>query len=155
MNFLRCAGVLLLPLCGWLAGNTARQKTMQHLAMLERTIVLLQRIRQEILFRRADLTGLYAHLCQEETFLLQKGAGSFQTAAPPQELTEAERRCLQECLQGLGKTEAAQEVQRLEYYIDRFQTFLRDSQCRAQQQGTLPDKIGLSAGAVLALVFWK
>lgn len=155
MNLLRCAGVMLLPLCGWLAGSTVRQKAMQHLAALEQTIALLQRIRQEIVFRRTDLTSLYNCLCREKAFLLDADAGSFQAAVPPQELAEPERCCLQECLQGLGRSEAAQEAQRLEYYISRFQSFLHDSQCKAQQQGTLPDKIGLSAGAVLALVFWK
>ena len=47
-GFLRGFGLFLLPLCGWLAGDAVQSETTLHLAVLQRTIELLQRIRQEI-----------------------------------------------------------------------------------------------------------
>lgn len=64
-SLLRGFSLLLLPLCGWLAGDAVQAKTTLHLAALQRTIELLQRIRQEIQYRRADLQSLYRQLCRE------------------------------------------------------------------------------------------
>ena len=50
-SFLHGLGLLLLPLCGWLAGDAVQAQTSLHLAALQGTIALLQRIRQEILVR--------------------------------------------------------------------------------------------------------
>ena len=57
---LRVFGALLLPLCGWLTGDAFQQRTRERLCALEWSIRLLQRIRQEIAFRWADLTQLDA-----------------------------------------------------------------------------------------------
>ena len=46
-SLLRGFSLLLLPLCGWLAGDAVQAKTTLHLAALQRTIALLQRIRQD------------------------------------------------------------------------------------------------------------
>lgn len=62
---LRVFGALLLPLCGWLTGDAFQQRTRERLCALEWSIRLLQRIRQEIAFRRADLTQLDAQLQRE------------------------------------------------------------------------------------------
>ena len=64
-SFLHGLGLLLLPLCGWLAGDAVQAQTTLHLAALQGTITLLQRIRQEIQYRRADLQSLYRQLCRE------------------------------------------------------------------------------------------
>ena len=40
----------------------------------------------------------------------------------------------------------------MEYYIARFQDSLHQAQTAAQAQAGLPQKLGLAAGAVLALV---
>lgn len=64
-SLLRGLGLLLLPLCGWLAGDAVQAQTTLHLAALQGTIALLQRIRQEIQYRRADLQSLYRQLCRE------------------------------------------------------------------------------------------
>ena len=61
-SLLRGFSLLLLPLCGWLAGDAVQAKTTWHLAALQRTIAFLQRIRQEIPYRRADLHSLYRQL---------------------------------------------------------------------------------------------
>ena len=53
---LHILGALLLPLCGWLAGDAIQARTVQHLAALQKCLALLERIRQEVAFRRADLT---------------------------------------------------------------------------------------------------
>ena len=41
-------GLLLLPLCGWLAGDAVQAQTTLHLAALQGTITLLQRIRLSV-----------------------------------------------------------------------------------------------------------
>ena len=62
----RIFGALLFLLCGWLAGDAVRQKTDRHLRALEQTLLLFQRLRQEIYYRRTDLQQLYFCLQQEE-----------------------------------------------------------------------------------------
>ena len=62
---LRVFGALLSPLCGWLTGDAFQQRTREQLCALEWSIRLLQRTRQEIAFRRADLTQLDAQLQRE------------------------------------------------------------------------------------------
>ena len=52
MRFLHEAGLLLLPFCGWLAGDLVQSRRNERLDALQQTIALLQRIRQEILYRR-------------------------------------------------------------------------------------------------------
>ena len=64
-GLLRGLGLLLLPLCGWLAGDAVQAQTSLHLTVLQGTIALVQRIRQEIQYRRADLQSLYRQLCRE------------------------------------------------------------------------------------------
>ena len=64
-SLLRGLGLLLLPLCGWLAGDAVQAQTTLHLTALQHTIELLQRIRQEIQYRRADLQSLCRQLCSE------------------------------------------------------------------------------------------
>ena len=51
-SLLHGLGLLLLPLCGWLAGDAVQAQTTLHLAALQGTIALLQHIRQEIQYRR-------------------------------------------------------------------------------------------------------
>ena len=51
--------------CGWCAGDAACQNTRQHLAALEKTLLLLQRVRQEINYRHTDLALLFRRLEQE------------------------------------------------------------------------------------------
>ena len=153
MTVIHLLGVLLLPVCGWAAGDAFQQKTEMHLHALQQTIRLLQRIRQEIEFRRADL-GLLCVQLQREGVLerLRKGQ-TFQTLSAPGLLLPEEQKCFEECMSGLGRTEAAQECERLDYYIARFQAFQQQAQQTAQAQAGLPHRLGLAAGVVLALVF--
>ena len=104
---LHILGALLLPLCGWLAGDAIQARTVQHLAALQRCLALLERIRQEVAFRRADLQQLYAELCREG--ILESGARCLQEAPPPEGLTREEQQCFRTCMSGLGRAEAQQE----------------------------------------------
>ena len=136
----RIFGALLFLLCGWLAGDAVRQKTDRHLRALEQTLLLFQRLRQEIYYRRTDLQQLYFCLQQEEL------------VPAAEALSQEEQRVFEECISGLGRAEADQECERMEYYIARFQDSLHQAQTAAQAQAGLPQKLGLAAGAVLALV---
>ena len=147
MMELRAAGALLLPVCGWLAGNAVQGRTEAHLTALQQTITLLQRIRQEIAYR------LYRQLCREG--LLPAGTEiTLQQLPAPAALTSGEQTLFSECISGLGRTQAEQECSRLAYYIARFQDALQESRQAAQKQRGLPGRLGAAAGAVLALMLF-
>ena len=120
---------------------------------MQQTIALLQRIRQEILYRRADLQALYRQLCREG-ILPQTAATLQQTPALSAALTPEEQRCFRECMDGLGRTEAVQEGERLQYYIARFEGFRQQAGQEEAARAGLPHKLGLAAGAALALALW-
>ena len=107
-SLLRGLGLLLLPLCGWLAGDAVQAQTTLHLTALQHTIELLQRIRQEIQYRRADLQSLCRQLCREG-LLPQNPGGTLQQVPAPWQLSAEERACFAECFSGIGRAEAAQE----------------------------------------------
>ena len=147
---LHILGALLLPLCGWLAGDAIQARTVQHLAALQRCLALLERIRQEVAFRRADLQQLYAELCREG--ILESGARCLQEAPPPEGLTREEQQCFRTCMSGLGRAEAQQECQRLALYITQFETFRDDLTPRLNVTMELAHKMGLSVGLAAAIL---
>ena len=149
----RICGAFLLPLCGWLTGDAFQQKTREHLRALEHCIQLLQRIRQEIDFRRADLAQLYLRLQREGLLAAAPVPGTLQALPAPDALSAAEQQCFAECMSGLGRTEAAQECERLDYYIARFQEYQQQAERAEQVQAGLPHRLGLAAGMVLAIFF--
>ena len=48
MQLFHWAAAALLLLCGWLTGSAFQVRTEQHILQLQRTVELLQRIRQEL-----------------------------------------------------------------------------------------------------------
>ena len=62
MKTLRVVCALFWLGCGWCAGDAACQNTRRHLAALEKTLLLLQRVRQEISYRHTDLAQLFRSL---------------------------------------------------------------------------------------------
>ena len=147
---LHILGALLLPLCGWLAGDAIQARAVQHLAALQRCLALLERIRQEVAFRRADLQQLYAELCREG--ILESGARCLQEAPPPEGLTREEQQCFRTCMSGLGRAEAQQECQRLALYITQFEAFRDDLTPRLNVTMELAHKMGLSVGLAAAIL---
>ena len=105
MKTLRVVCALFWLGCGWCAGDAACQNTRRHLAALEKTLLLLQRVWQEINYRHTDLALLFRRLKQEG---LVTGE-SFRGLCPLPGLTRPERDCFIECFSGLGRTEAGQE----------------------------------------------
>ena len=150
MNGLRWTGLLLFPLCGWLVGDAALAADAAHLAALRQTVRLLQRIRQEILFRRADLHWIFSRM--EEEGLTAPAEKSFSTLPAPDALTRTERRLFTECISGLGHGTDEQEGERLDYYIARFSEAQQNAFQLAQARAGLPHRLGFAAGAVLALM---
>ena len=151
-SLLRGFGLILLPLCGWLAGDAVQARTAQHLTALQHTIELLQRIRQEIQYRRADLQSLYRQLYREG-LVPQIPGGTLQQLPAPEQLSAAERACFVECFGNLGRTETAQECERLGYYTARFEDYLQQARRTEQRQAGLPHRLGLAGGMMLALLF--
>ena len=152
MQLFHWAGAALLPLCGWLTGTAFQAKAQQHIAQLQCTVELLQRIRQEIAYRRPSLAQLQHCLLQEGLLAEFGQADTLQQLAPPGLFAPEERLCFARCFAGLGQHEAAQECERLDYYAARFAEFLRRAQQQADAKAGLPGRMGLAAGAVLALL---
>lgn len=111
----------------------------------------LQRIRQEIAYRRLDLEQLQRCLVQEK-LLESDAAPKLQEIPAPERFDDAERLCFEQCFAGLGQSEAAQECERLDYYSARFEAFLHQAQQKAASGQGLPCRLGLAAGAVAALI---
>lgn len=118
---------------------------------MQRTVELLQRIRQEIAYRRLDLEQLQRCLVQEK-LLESDEAQKLQEIPAPERFDDAERLCFEQCFAGLGQSEAAQECERLDYYSARFEAFLHQAQQKAASGQGLPCRLGLAAGAVAALI---
>ena len=148
MNILRVVCALFWLGCGWCAGDAACQNTRRHLAALEKTLLLLQRVRQEISYRHTDLALLFRRLEQEGL----AAGDSFQAHCPPSGLTRPERDCFIECFSGLGRTEAEQECQRLAFYQERFTLFLQQAQEHARPPLELSHQPGFAAGLAAAIL---
>lgn len=148
MRTLRFVCALFWLGCGWCAGDVACQNARRHLTALEETLLLLQRVRQEIGYRRTDLAVLFRRLEGEGLV----AGESFQALCPPPGLTRPEVTCYIECFSGLGHTEAVQECQRLAFYQERFTAFLRQAQEHARPQLELSRKLGFAAGLAAAVL---
>ena len=146
---LRMAGALLLVICGWLAGDAVQTGCRAHVQALRWAIWLVQRLRQEIAYRQADRELLYRLLCQEDPAL--SGQGGLSQLPLPSSLTGEEQTLLQECLSGIGHAAAQQECERLDYYQLRFEKILVEAEQKEQARAALTHRLGVAAGAVLAL----
>ena len=146
-------GAMLLPLCGWLTGAALQAGKEQHILQLRHTVELLRRIRQEVAYHRPDMELLCRCLTREDLLEDLEPAEKLQALAPPASFRAEERLCFEQCFSGLGQCEAAQECERLDYYIARFEAFLQQAQQEAAACAGLTCRLGLAAGAVLALIF--
>lgn len=147
---LRGFGALCLVLCGWCVGDSICVRTSEHQRALQRTIELLDRIRREIEFRRADLASLFVRLQREG--LVGQAAGSLQELEPFPQLSRREKAAFQNCMAGLGRAEAQQECQRLVLYITQFEAFRDDLAPRLNVTMELAHKMGLSVGLAAAIL---
>ena len=147
---LRGFGALCLVLCGWCVGDSICVRTSEHQRALQRTIELLDRIRREIEFRRADLASLFVRLQREG--LVGQAAGSLQELEPFPQLSRREKAAFQNCMAGLGRAEAQQECQRLALYITQFEAFRDDLTPHLNVTMELAHKMGLSVGLAAAIL---
>lgn len=146
MKLLRIFCAIFWIGCGWCAGDAASLRTRRHLAALEQTLLLLERVRQEIGLRRTDLRTLHRRLIQDA--LLPEATGF----CPPPGLNRQEKACFVECFSGIGRTEAEQECQRLALYQERFTSFLEQARESARPQLELDRKLGIAAGLAAAIL---
>lgn len=149
MSAARILSAALLVFCGWCAGDAVQAKIAAHEKALRASAELLRRVKQETAYRQLDLAALAAALRREG--VLPQGSGALQALEPPPELTKPEAECFKECVSGLGHAPAAQECERLEVYILRFEAFVRTAQEQTAQSAALTRRIGLAAGAAAAL----
>lgn len=148
------AGAALIVLCGWGTGRVFCQSAARRRRTLAQIAALLQRLREEIGYRRADLPQLYQKMEKDAVYPLlelQPG-GSFQTLEPPAVLTEEERTLFTECFRQLGRTTSAQESAQLDYYIQFFDRACRQAAETETQAGRLYGRLGLGVGAMAAIL---
>lgn len=143
-------GALCLVLCGWCAGDGICVRASEHQQALQKTIELLDRIRREVEFRRADLASLFVRLQREG--LVGQAAGSLQELEPFPQLSRREKAAFRNCMAGLGRAEAQQECQRLVLYITQFEAFRDDLVPRLNVTMELAHKMGLAAGLAAAIL---
>ena len=64
-SLLHGLGLLLLPLCGWLAGDAVQARTTLHLTALQHTIELLQRrmLRHLVVLAGRETPGCIREVC--------------------------------------------------------------------------------------------
>jgi hypothetical protein len=150
---LRGCGALLLLLCGWACGAFAVQRATARRAALGETLQLLARLEQEIRCRKAPLSAILAALRREQAFpslgLLQ--TPSLQKLPPPQVLSHLEQSLFSECFSGLGHSDSIAECRRLGYYRARFLQLAADAAAKEKQANALYPRLGLGAGAMLAI----
>ena len=151
MSPARWLSALCLVICGWCAGDSVNARMQDHLEALQRTISLLETLRQEISFRHSDLELLRQKFLREKR--IPPDTKTFQQLLPFPALTQAEKLCFSECFSGLGHTEAEAECRRLELYLEQFRSFLQESRAKAKIQAELSHKLGLAAGFAAAILF--
>ena len=151
MNLLRIFCAAFWMGCGWCAGDAVCLRTRQHLAALEQTLLMLERVRQEIGFRHTDL-GLLRRRLIQDGILPESDSTESNGFCPPLGLNRQEKACFDECFSGIGRTEAEQECQRLALYQERFTSFLEQARESARPQLELNRKLGIAAGLAAAIL---
>lgn len=150
MGVLRIGGVFCLVFCGWCVGDTICVRGQEHQKTLQNTIVLFERIRREIEFRRTDLNRLLGSFQQEG--LVGTDVRSLQHIPPFSPLTRREQAVFRECMEGLGHLDAVQECQRLAFYQKQFETFQRELEPKLRTTQELSHKLGLAIGLAVAIL---
>jgi stage III sporulation protein AB len=161
---LKGSGAALLTFCGWYAGLLHQRSVRAHRAELEQAERLLVRIRQEIEYRHRALDELYRVLIKEGTeesmacFAPQNpqekdaANASFRSLRPPQSFSAEEKACFMECVAELGHTEAKQECDRLNFFVEQFEQFRLRAMEAERKAAALDRKLGFAGGALLALL---
>ena len=151
MRLFHWAAAALLLLCGWLTGSAFQARTEQHILQLQRTVELLQRIRQEIAYRRLDLEQLQRCLVQEK-LLESDAAPKLQEIPAPEDLMMRNAFALSSALPALAKAKRHRNANDWIITLARFEAFLHQAQQKAASGQGLPCRLGLAAGAVAALI---
>lgn len=154
MWVLRFAGCACLLWSGWRAGFSISLRQRQRRRTLEQLILLTQQLAQEIALRKAPLTLLLRELQQENAYplLALQNCVSLQTLTAPVCLYTPERACTEECFSGMGHSAASQECERLAHYAARLENFYAEAQQAEQKALQLYPRLGLCAGAMLAIL---
>lgn len=157
MIFFRLLAAGLLTLGGWCAGDGLAYRLELRCRTMEQIFLLLQRLQQEIGYRRTDLRQLFCILQQEADPQEEWGrallsAEGFQALIPPSCLNQTESRFVSECFAGLGHTAAQMECARLDYYIHRCDELLQKVRRQQRQSAGLDRRLGLAIGASLGLL---
>jgi hypothetical protein len=150
---IRIAGAVLILLCGWCCGEAAVQKLSARHKALEDTLRLLERIGQEIEYRKAPLPAVLGALRREGAYpsLALDECADLQTLAAPACLARGEQTLFEECFSGMGHSACAAECQRLQYYMVRFRQAAADAQEKENQARRVYPRLGLGAAAMVAI----
>lgn len=154
MILLKFFGAALVVLAGAAAGWQKAARARRRAEALRQLEQLLARIQGEICYRATPLGDLLQQLKAEQAFpLLELGhCRSLRQLALPNILTPAERQALQGFFDTLGQATGDESARQGAYYQKRCAELLEEAQRQARTAEELYTKLGLCAGALLALL---
>lgn len=155
MRLVRRIGAVCLAVWAAGMGERAYRRLCRRCTALTESLILLRRIRQEIAFLHTDREALLAKLCAEGLCpppRTENGENSL--PEPPEGLAAGEERCFFSCMRALGRTNAAQECEKLDYTIARMEEYSRQAEEERRRHGPLVRRLGWAAALALAVLFW-
>ena len=154
MILLKFLGAALVVLAGAAAGWQKAARARRRAEALRQPEQLLARVQGEICYRATPLGDLLEQLKVEQAFpLLELGrCTSLRRLELPAALTLAERQALQGFFDALGQATGEESARQGAYYQKRCAELLEEAQRQAHTAEELYTKLGLCAGALLALL---
>ena len=154
MILLKFLGAALVELAGAAAGWQKAARARRRAEALRQLEQLLARVQGEICYRATPLGDLLEQLKAEQAFpLLELGrCTSLRRLELPAALTLAERQALQGFFDALGQATGEESARQGAYYQKRCAELLEEAQRQAHTAEELYTKLGLCAGALLALL---
>ena len=154
MILLKFLGAALVGLAGAAAGWQKAARARRRAEALRQLEQLLARVQGEICYRATPLGDLLEQLKADQAFpLLELGRGTSRRRLElPAARTWAERQAVQGCCDALGQATGEESARQGAYYQKRCAELLEEAQRQAHTAEELYTKLGLCAGALLALL---
>lgn len=154
MILLKFLGAGLVVLAGAAAGWQKAARARRRVEILRQLEQLLARIQGEICYRATPLGDLLTQLQAEGAFpaLELERCPSLREFCLPAVLTGAERQALQSFFPTLGQSTGQESARQGTYYQKQCAELLEQAQRQARTAEDLYTKLGLCAGALVALM---
>lgn len=154
MILLKFLGAALVVLAGAAAGWQKAARARRRVEVLRQLEQLLARVQGEICYRATPLGDLLRQLRAEGAFpaLELERCASLRSFELPGILTQSERQAMQGFFDTLGQATGEESARQGAYYQKRCAELLEEAQRQARTAEDLYTKLGLCAGALLALL---